>query len=333
MDSQNAMHDDHPELWHYTTKSGLEGILSSKQLWATDFRCLNDTSEIRHLRSYLDPYLLPQMVKIYRNEYERNNDLRAAVTGRGGIEKCALHDAKVIINSLYEHTFSQKLGDGPFIISFCSHVNADDWTTQHGLLSQWRAYADGGYAIVFDTKGLIDLLTQENAAYYYWHMQLSDVIYDDDMHRFEHECSNILDIIPNALNDIFRSADLENLPNVDRLFRPFVGATSRFKHRAFREESEVRIVAYPLREEEIPEQERTLTRSFKRTHIRCGNIAYIKLFDGNRDLPFPIKRIVVGPYSRQVDLRAEALRLVADQDFPVECSCTPYMERQFEKPR
>lgn len=35
-------------LWHYTTWEGFEGILKTDQLWASDFRFMNDTTELRH---------------------------------------------------------------------------------------------------------------------------------------------------------------------------------------------------------------------------------------------------------------------------------------------
>jgi len=36
------------EIAHYTTEQGLAGILSSKKLWATHWRFLNDFSEMQH---------------------------------------------------------------------------------------------------------------------------------------------------------------------------------------------------------------------------------------------------------------------------------------------
>jgi hypothetical protein len=35
-------------LYHYTTAAGCEGILRSNQLWATNPRYLNDSSELSH---------------------------------------------------------------------------------------------------------------------------------------------------------------------------------------------------------------------------------------------------------------------------------------------
>jgi hypothetical protein len=46
-ESQQTGEPTKPEglLYHYTDQKGLLGILESKQLWATHYRYLNDTSE------------------------------------------------------------------------------------------------------------------------------------------------------------------------------------------------------------------------------------------------------------------------------------------------
>ena len=49
MEEQERQKDEglrEPELlYHYTTQEGLLGILEKECIWATHFRCLNDTSE------------------------------------------------------------------------------------------------------------------------------------------------------------------------------------------------------------------------------------------------------------------------------------------------
>lgn len=42
-----------PVLYHYTNTGGLEGILESGKLWATDYRYLNDASEVTYAHSLL----------------------------------------------------------------------------------------------------------------------------------------------------------------------------------------------------------------------------------------------------------------------------------------
>lgn len=49
---ENAIKPNQPEntVYHYTTFAGLSGILESQRLWLTDYRYLNDSSEIDHAR-------------------------------------------------------------------------------------------------------------------------------------------------------------------------------------------------------------------------------------------------------------------------------------------
>lgn len=44
-------------LYHYTSTCGLNGILSSGQIWATRLSCLDDEEEMRHPRDSCIRYL------------------------------------------------------------------------------------------------------------------------------------------------------------------------------------------------------------------------------------------------------------------------------------
>ncbi len=47
------VHEAHQFVYHYTSRGGLEGIINTQTLFATDYRYLNDTSEIEHMRTAL----------------------------------------------------------------------------------------------------------------------------------------------------------------------------------------------------------------------------------------------------------------------------------------
>jgi len=48
-ESRKGLQTDVPELlFHYTTAAGMRGILDSSRLWATNYRFLNDTSEVAY---------------------------------------------------------------------------------------------------------------------------------------------------------------------------------------------------------------------------------------------------------------------------------------------
>ena len=330
MDNPTLPEQQYPELWHYTTEAGLKGILRSGRLWATDFRCLNDTSEVQHLKPILIANVTPLIRDLYDRRCGNDESFSRKVQEHGGADACAQHDATALGDVLYRVTFSSN-SKGPFVTSFCNHEEADDWTKRHGLLSQWRAYAAGGYAIVFDTKGLREYLDQEHSNYHYWNMHLSDVIYDDETEKFNCEFRELLEVAPKAFEELLTSTEDSELTSTNALHQPFVTATSRYKHRAFKEECEVRIVAILLGEDELlPEDKQK--KSCKKVHIREGDVPYIELFDCNSGR-LPIRRIVVGPHQEQERLEAVAKKLAQGEGFSVQCSDTPFISRQCDLTR
>jgi Protein of unknown function (DUF2971) len=122
---QETLHEPSPEtLCHFTTGSGLEGILGSKKIWATDFRGQKtDDMEFRHVDAPL-----------------------VALLDRMASDSSLPHDQGQMLVSVareYETKKITKLADaGLFLTSFCrSHENA----------KVWRDFGDEGrgYAIEF----------------------------------------------------------------------------------------------------------------------------------------------------------------------------------------
>jgi hypothetical protein len=110
-------------LYHYTNSAGLLGIITSKTLWATHVRFLNDGSEIRYPRE-----LLGTVVECLEREYEGNT--HAEVVFR-------------LVGLLVDSPTSPDT----FAASMCASGD---------LLSQWRGYGGqgGGYAVGFHRERL-----------------------------------------------------------------------------------------------------------------------------------------------------------------------------------
>jgi hypothetical protein len=106
-------------LYHYTDGRGLKGILENQTIWFTDYRHMNDPSELLHG---------VEMVK---------DVVRALANGAD--ERVALF-LKTVSDMFSAHNFSSNL---EFLIASFSRERDD--------LGQWRAYADNGrgYAIGF----------------------------------------------------------------------------------------------------------------------------------------------------------------------------------------
>ena len=54
--------DIYPELFHYTTLGGLEGILKSQSLWATHYQDLNDSQEMIYAKQVLKKHVVPYLI-------------------------------------------------------------------------------------------------------------------------------------------------------------------------------------------------------------------------------------------------------------------------------
>lgn len=114
-------------LAHYTSAAGLTGVLTSKSLWATHIRFLNDSKEFVHAVSLAREFL-----------QERRRRF-------AGVETGLLTDALLArVDAMPGNTW---------IASFSEDGDR---------LSQWRGYCPaGGYVINFRAQRLIDLASQQ----------------------------------------------------------------------------------------------------------------------------------------------------------------------------
>jgi len=210
--------------------------------------------------------------------------------------------------------------------------HVDDYINSNGLLSQWRAYGgNGGYAIVFRTKDLEEIIKLEADNFHYGHISLADVVYSDDEEKFKQELSPRLEYIANHLTEIMRRIQKQQNepPDATESYPSFVSCTSRYKDRGFKEEQEVRIVALPtiLTKEyrEIAEDNYCNSRYEKERKFRDANgipTPYIELFNSSKT-HLPIDKIIVGPH-KDKEARAAGLRaMLKNMDIEVTISEIP----------
>lgn len=134
-------------VYHYTSAEGLLGIVGSGQLRATDLRYLNDTSELHYgltemLRAYeatsqaSKQTFTDQLAELYRIEdWQPIGELGLSAFVNLPQERFG-PVANAIVNSLEESII---IG----VACFCGEGD---------LLSQWRGYGIGGYALGFDAR-------------------------------------------------------------------------------------------------------------------------------------------------------------------------------------
>ena len=113
-------------LWHYTSYAGFQGIVTSKTIWATEYRFLNDRTEFFHAKD-LAQVLVNEEPEYIGEQFPARDMLRKAVNGA--------------FNTGYLH-------EGRLRIMVASFSEEGD------QLSQWRGYADNsrGISIGFDLR-------------------------------------------------------------------------------------------------------------------------------------------------------------------------------------
>ncbi len=97
--------EEHPELHHYTSTQGLEGILRSQRLWAKHHADLNDTTEVVLFREALVQEMVPFSISQIRNFANQRFSNRRQIRKTGSIPLIAREDTNAFIDAFYNTTF------------------------------------------------------------------------------------------------------------------------------------------------------------------------------------------------------------------------------------
>lgn len=315
-------HEVHPELFHYTCINGVKGILRSQSLWGTHWKHLNDAGELKHFSEKLSS-LLKAARFAAAEEFARNRaDFKEWINSQGGIEKVIDTEVQGLVrafqNSVVQPDPEQQVFEF-YVTSFCTPEGSFEEVRTHGLLSMWRSYAEGGYALVFDTAKLDRLLRMEAEA---WpsRMELGDVGYSCDP-------PDVLDSRISALPELrkkFSDSMFDSPEAFETMLAPLLSCFVHYKHWAFAEEREVRLTTILNGEQmrTIHAQEGSTWRERERFIER--NAPRIHLFEGlGHELP--IRRIIVGPGPHQPEREADLRELLEELglDIPVKLSGIP----------
>lgn len=329
-DKQN-IYEKHAELFHYTNLKGVEGILASQNLRATHYRFLNDSSEVQLMRSELSerlyPFIKEEVLKIFRRP---SHKIKEKIRRAGGTIKVAREEAERIAITFYRTAFENTISGPalaiPYITSFCSHTSDGSYEQKNGLLSQWRGYAEGGYAIVFDTKKLCDLYTLEWDQYFYSTALIGDVVYQHDERAFREEFGEAI----KKIEDEFPKYLETGAWNVSGMFPDIVSMYTRLKHCGFYEEREVRAILFPMNKE-IEDAHKSTNPNYVRPDRKMKEILkrddggmYIETLGLGKNNNLPIKRIIIGPQKGDINVAKRKLEeLVGKRRIEVHCSETP----------
>lgn len=329
--------EKHRELHHYTTVGGFEGILQSQSLFSTYYRYLNDRSEVFHLKEKLQPptrTLLKREIQRLKADPETRTAIKALQREHGSKGTIAREEAVKVLETLFTVTFGVDGREAAFpiyVTSLCSHMaKGDEYARDNGLLSMWNSYGrNGGLALVFDSARLERLVKLESEAFQYNHLGIGDVVYDHDIDGFRDEFPTVVEGFKTvARNVIFNQ---EQAAFGKDFLKDFLDAASRFKHRAFFEEREVRIVAIPWTEAHYDASKREHESEGKpvgkqKRAFKHSGASRLCLFGEPLTEPLPITRVIVGPHRDQKERAVWAQRLL-DKYAPgiqAVCSDTPY---------
>lgn len=330
MAEQRQIYEKHPELFHYTSWDGVKGILTSQNLWATHYTFLNDASEIQLMRKELSdrlfPFMREQVVNVYRGA---GQSIRAKMKKAGGTIAIARDEARHLTETIYKTAFEDtRVGPAiavPYITSFCAHTSDDSYERNNGLLSQWRGYAKGGYAIVFATKRLVDLYLRESKKFYYASGFLGDVVYQHDKEAFEEEFGDSIAKIQNVFQKFIETEQWE----VGEIFANCLSMFTRLKHRAFYEEREVRAISFPMTKEienshkRADPAYRSPSKPMKKILRRNDGALYIETLNIDKKIRLPIKRIIIGPQENMQEKNEILEKMVEGRKIKIHCSETP----------
>jgi hypothetical protein len=325
-------------LFHYTTAEGLIGILQNQCLFATHADFLNDSTECRAILAVLLPRLEAQLKAITPKLIARRVLDPAVATDYG--DTIYRQEAENMLQAMVQASNNT----APFFItSFCVHKEGTP-PHEHGLLSQWRGYAKGGFAIEFDEIGIDKLNLVEKETFRYQGILTNIVTYHN--HAAQVRAEDFSGFAGALLKNLFtddaiaKASDLLGTKVTDDFARPFLSLAPFLKDASFQEEGEYRIVALCNRPTIADENDKRLVKPFKFRARPAGQVVpYISLYEqpvrqiiGGRTsqskVKLPVKSIIVGPHFHQESQRA-ALEILLEQvglEVPIRFSGIPFRE-------
>lgn len=266
-DRWGRIHNPFPNcLHHYTSASGLIGILSSKSFWLTDLRYMNDMSELQYAQQLIE-----------RCIFEKFDDSSLSPIQKEFLSR---------ISKSYSPFES---GASVYSASFCENGN---------LLSQWRSYRGqgGGYAIGFDFFHAMRLLDKQCV--------LRKVVYDEteQISLVRGVVANFIEAVGDATGgEQLESVSSTFLPAACQRFSGLAGELMFcLKHPDFHEEREWRLVHYSRHTSPVERDTPSPNfREFQGNIIPYHSVSFEAAIDAsNNDLSgigFPLRQITIGP--------------------------------------
>lgn len=302
-------------LFHYTSGAGLIGIIQNQVLWATHASFLNDTAELKILSTLLAPQIadefrevVPKLeaLDVFKSEMLRRHGEGIYDTEAGNLCRAVMR-AIENVSPMY-------------VVSFCMH-DAGSEESKHGLLSQWRGYGFGGFAIEFDPEELDRLCIEERTKRSLQMVATRKVAYHDHAARAQLDRfhgigrSTLGTTVREVAPEIAKRAEIKEIlgdKRLDNFIRPFLETVPFLKTPRFEAEREYRLVAAPTRLRKAVDDKRQTVEVYFREGPSGTIVPYVKLFESLGE-KLPIRKIIVGPH-RDQENQLRAVELLLEQN-------------------
>jgi hypothetical protein len=281
---------EYPNLFHYTSIEGMKSIISNNNIWATDYRFLNDAQE---MSDGLD--ILMKVLK---------SSVHPALSGFIEVMN---------IDELVKNDYLN-----PYILSFCS---------TNDLLSQWRAYGgeSEGVCLEFDlfTSYLSAKKNSPTSNGY-----LVPVVYDDLIK--ESVLADIMKSIEDDLlsaglcNESYKDIPIGDQNYITGMIASkFMTAILSFKNKSYKEEDEWRAIFFPNKDDIES------LRKFRTSNGTFTPYIEVNTFDNTFQCTLlPIKSVCLPPASGNslgigLDLFLKSKGYKEDNAVNINCSSIP----------
>lgn len=266
-------------LFHYTSASGLRGILESSRLWATNYRFLNDASEVAHGVSLFEALIQERLAK----------------------------EADPVLSEFLGRTLrTANAFDGMFDCYIACFCERDD------LLNQWRAYAGsgGGFALGLKAKEIGRRWGQLERTQDF---VLRRVVYDVAQQRSL--LAEVVDAATSVLGSGTQGASVAEANNLIARCCQFVRAETAdyllsFKHPAFEIEQEWRLCHIVSSGEE--DHVKFREGPFGLTPYVCLDISPMAGVNHNK---LPLSRVTHGPVPNPENVRFALNKLLRSLNY------------------
>jgi hypothetical protein len=305
-----------PKLWHYTSIQAFQAIVTSKSIWATDLRFLNDRQEFLHTRSIAEE-IVATAPDLDENGFPNKSYLEKGTELVFKLE--ALRRAQVFVASFSE---------------------AED------QLGQWRGYSQGssGVSLAFELSSFRPPPKIETAVSFapcVYDAEVKNQLVMDALHHFRDEVGGYRQrVYKDALKrnpekgalankekvvlDYLEANPSEKDPSsklnaaVTKTGYDFLRISSLLKHSSFKEENEWRLVLPTLIDDT-----KTANNPPQFRVGRTSLVPYIAY--AFKSVPLPLVDVILGPGSDENSLFA-AQRFLTSQGIGLKprLSSVPY---------